>query len=109
MADASSTNSMLCVCVLVRDQNTDRKTVSGDEGVGRSRQTRQVHRTRLIQGERRPVTSDLMHALMDRRDLTLSPRVVKEAEDLLHDCFSVGMRAWDFMRTHEKELWEKRE
>lgn len=57
---------------------------------------------------RQPMTSDLMHALVDRSDVNLSPRVLQEAEELLHDCFMVGVRAWKYMRTHEKELWMKR-
>ncbi|XP_071514131.1 uncharacterized protein [Panulirus ornatus] len=61
----------------------------------------------VISLHRRPMTSDLMHALVDRSDVNLSPRVVQEAEELLHDCFMVGVRAWKYMRTHEKELWMK--
>ena len=56
-----------------------------------------------------PVSMDHMHALIDRSDNGISPRVAREAEFLLHDSFSIGVRAWKFMRSHEKDMWENRE
>lgn len=68
-----------------------------------------VHLTRdVTYYGQQPLTSDLMHALIDRSDLRLSPRVVREAEELLHDCFTVGVRAWQYMRSHEQELHKRR-
>ncbi|XP_050707361.1 peroxidase-like protein 3 isoform X4 [Eriocheir sinensis] len=62
------------------------------------------------------VTPDLMQALVGRgseaqgsEDLKLSPRVMREAEELLTDCFSAGVKAWGIMRQHERQLWQKRQ
>ncbi|XP_063852971.1 uncharacterized protein LOC135095795 isoform X2 [Scylla paramamosain] len=58
---------------------------------------------------RRPVTSDLMQALVGRGSQEdLSPRVMREAEELLSDCFSVGVKAWGVMREQEHRLWQRK-
>ena len=53
-----------------------------------------------------PMTSEHMHVLVDRNDVSnVSPRVIREAEFLLLDSFDVGMQAWEFLKTQEKDLW----
>ncbi|KAG7159967.1 Chorion peroxidase-like 3 [Homarus americanus] len=78
------------------------RVLAGGRG-GQRRAPRDVY-TRPVQ---RHMTSQLMHALVDRRDLSLNARVVREAEELLHDCFVVGMRAWRYMRDHEQSLYQR--
>ncbi|XP_066966367.1 uncharacterized protein [Macrobrachium rosenbergii] len=56
----------------------------------------------------RPMTHEHMHALIDRQDFDLSPRVIREAEELLQDCFTVGVEAWKYMRSHEKTIFQRR-
>ena len=59
-----------------------------------------------------PVSSEHMTALIDRRDdvqLTVSPRVVQEAEFLLWDSFQVGRKAWNYLRDNEKDIWHRSE
>ena len=56
------------------------------------------------------MTSQHMHVLIDRNDVeNVSPRVMREAEFFLLDSFDVGVQAWSFMKTHEKDLWQTRE
>ncbi|XP_042860058.1 uncharacterized protein LOC122245949 isoform X3 [Penaeus japonicus] len=55
-----------------------------------------------------PMSHEVMHALVDRSDVSLSPRVVREAEELLQDCFDVGVRAWRYLRSHERDMWNNR-
>ena len=62
----------------------------------------------LMTTQLHPMTPEHMHALIDRSDNNLSPRVVREAEILLEDSFNIGVRAWRFMRSHEKDMWESR-
>ncbi|XP_042238092.1 uncharacterized protein LOC121876775 isoform X2 [Homarus americanus] len=88
--------------ISMRDSEWNLWEAPGGRG-GQRRAPRDVY-TRPVQ---RHMTSQLMHALVDRRDLSLNARVVREAEELLHDCFVVGMRAWRYMRDHEQSLYQR--
>lgn len=87
------TNMRMCVRVL---------------GGGRKpRDLTMTYEPRSMTYQPHPMTHEVMHALVDRSDVGLSPRVVREAEELLQDCFDVGVRAWRYLRSHEREMWNK--
>ncbi|ROT73076.1 Peroxidasin-like protein [Penaeus vannamei] len=66
-----------------------------------------TYEPRSMTSQPHPMSHEVMHALVDRSDVGLSPRVVREAEELLQDCFDVGVRAWRYLRSHEREMWNK--